>query len=119
MGRLAYKHSSLMSVNDGDYIGYWPMPADVRWTATVVCHSGGGSLQPDPAGNEAIEMALHVNASPVLEIRLSPGVTDYDALVIPWGDGLIFSQGEQVGWYVINTTSNGDFTAVTFLGEQL
>lgn len=119
MGRLVVKHGSLMSVGDANYVAEFVMPADVRWTATMVCHNGGGSLQPDPAGNLAAELELHVNRVAVFEVHLSPGVTDYDALIIPWGDGLIFANGERVGWYMLDTTSTADFTACSFLGERI
>lgn len=118
-GRLVtfYDRIQLSSSDDNTYIAQYVMPSDVRWRCTTIC-GYESTWQPYPSnGNEFAVVQLHVNQTAVFEARLVSANRADSLLVLPWGDGLRFSAGEQAGWFASFLGGQGVWSA-TFIGAR-
>lgn len=113
MGRLVHlcDSSQLTSASDNTFVAKHTMTSDVSWRSAwfTIWRS---PFQPEAtAGNlDGGTAQILVDETVVFEMRVHGQVSSAKhsyCVVVPWGDGLTFRDGQSVGWYVENWNMQG------------
>jgi len=105
-GRLVTKHGSLKTTSgDGSYVLRFNPAADVRWTALIISWMRYPGGQPQDTGSFAGEWSIVVDNVAVFVWRWNGVDWAPKTLIIPWGDGLMFSGNQSLS---VVLTDNAD-----------
>jgi hypothetical protein len=121
-GRAAILHSHLLTTasSDDTSMGQHTPSADVLWKcATISLYASTFQAETTQANPDGGVVQVRVNASAIFAAWLSGQVAQSRhafSLVVPWGDGLRFTAGEAIDWYLATPWGLSGFVNAGFLG---
>lgn len=108
MGRLAYLCDSVQtsSSSDNNFVAKYTMTPDVAWCSAWFT-LWRSPFQPEASANnlDGGTVQILVDDTAVFEMRVHGEVASAKhgyCVVVPWGDGLVFNEGQSLGWYIEN-----------------
>lgn len=115
MGAPVFKFGAFQQQNSLGLFEFYPA-ATVRWKSTILTFRSSFLYVPTSTTIAGANCFLQVNGVAVAEFRIFDAYNDIVVLVIPWGDGIRFTNGEKVTWSLDIVSSF--FVSVTFIGEE-
>jgi hypothetical protein len=106
--------------SDDTSLGQHVPSADVLWKcATIAVWASTFANESTAANLDGGTVLIRVNGAAVFEARLHGKVSQARnafSLVVPWGDGLRFTAGEVLDWYVSTPWAMSGLVDAGFLG---